>query len=346
VSGNGPEHPETTSVNGTGHSETQEDSAPSLADAETVQVPVPADLDESGAESAPESDPSPDVESATAGPSESAGVNGNGHGQLGGMPPPWQRMPAVAKADRTDPAVAEDHPARDTEPPAESASIGELTGAGSAGAGLAGAGAAGAGTAGAGTAGTSAAGSAGADFSDYTDYDIPGSRTRGSVDPPTVRTRTPKPSAHPRAAAGASSARSSDPDEGGTVGGFPMSWPRNRRPRQAALQLKRLDPWSVLKVALVLAVVLYLVWLVAVGVLYGVLDGLGVWERLNGQYADLVAEQSGQQLISAGRVFGVAAVIGAVNSLLFAVALSVGAFVYNVSADLVGGVEVTLSERD
>jgi hypothetical protein len=126
----------------------------------------------------------------------------------------------------------------------------------------------------------------------------------------------------------------------------PKDWPRNRRPRQAALQLKRLDPWSVLKIALVLAVVLYLVWLVAVGVLYGVLDGIGVWDRLNGQYADLVAEQSGDQLISAGRVFGVAAVIGAVNSLLLAVAMSVGAFVYNVAADLVGGIEVTLSERD
>jgi hypothetical protein len=47
-----------------------------------------------------------------------------------------------------------------------------------------------------------------------------------------------------------------------------------------------------------------------------------------------------------GRVFGFAAVIGAVNSLLFAVAVTVGAFVYNVSADLVGGIEVTLSERD
>lgn len=129
-------------------------------------------------------------------------------------------------------------------------------------------------------------------------------------------------------------------------GAFGMSWPRNRRPRQASLQLKRLDPWSVLKIALVLAVVLYLVWMVAVGLLYGVLDGIGVWDRLNGQYADLVTEQAGEQLISAGRVFGAAAVIGAVNSLLFAVALSVAAFVYNVSADLVGGVEVTLSERD
>jgi hypothetical protein len=123
---------------------------------------------------------------------------------------------------------------------------------------------------------------------------------------------------------------------------------RNRPPRQAALQLKRLDPWSVLKLALVLAVVLFFIWLVAVGVLYGVLDGMGVWDRLNGTYADLVSGEvpSGSPLISAGRVFGLAAVIGAINSLLFAVAVTVGAFVYNVSADLVGGIEVTLSERD
>jgi Transmembrane domain of unknown function (DUF3566) len=123
---------------------------------------------------------------------------------------------------------------------------------------------------------------------------------------------------------------------------------RNRQPRQAALQLKRLDPWSVLKLALVLAVVLFFIWLVAVGVLYGVLDGMGVWDRLNGTYADLVSGEAptGSPLISAGRVFGLAAVIGAINSLLFAVAITVGAFVYNVSADLVGGIEVTLSERD
>ncbi|GEL20618.1 DUF3566 domain-containing protein [Pseudonocardia asaccharolytica] len=123
---------------------------------------------------------------------------------------------------------------------------------------------------------------------------------------------------------------------------------RGRPPRQAALQLKRLDPWSVLKLAGVLAVVLFFIWLVAVGVLYGILDGMGVWDRLNGTYADLVSGEthSGSTLISAGPVFGFAAVVGAINSLLFAVALTIGAFVYNVSADLVGGIEVTLSERD
>jgi hypothetical protein len=142
------------------------------------------------------------------------------------------------------------------------------------------------------------------------------------------------------------------PDErtGGRTSGFagPSRSSRARPPRQASLQLKRLDPWSVLKLALVLAVVLFLIWLVTVGVLYGVLDGIGVWDRLNGTYADLVSGEapSGSPLISAGRVFGIAAVVGAINSLLFAVAVTVGAFVYNVSADLVGGIEVTLSERD
>ena len=61
-----------------------------------------------------------------------------------------------------------------------------------------------------------------------------------------------------------------------------------------------------LKLALVLAVVLFFIWLVAVGVLYGVLDGMGVWDRLNGTYADLVSGEAatGSPLISAGRVLG------------------------------------------
>ena len=125
-------------------------------------------------------------------------------------------------------------------------------------------------------------------------------------------------------------------------------WVPSEPPTWGRMFLVHLDPWSVLKLALVLAVVLFFIWLVAVGVLYGALDGMGVWDRLNGTYADLVSGEAptGSPLISAGRVFGLAAVVGAINSLLFAVAVTIGAFVYNVSADLVGGVEVTLSERD
>jgi hypothetical protein len=122
-----------------------------------------------------------------------------------------------------------------------------------------------------------------------------------------------------------------------------------RGPRRASLQIKRFDPWSVLKLSLVLGVALFFVWLVAVGVLYAVLDGMGVWDKVNGTANELFqANASGgaQPLISAGRVFGIAAIIGAVNIVLFSALATVGAFVYNVSADLAGGLEVTLAERE
>jgi hypothetical protein len=122
-----------------------------------------------------------------------------------------------------------------------------------------------------------------------------------------------------------------------------------RGPRRANLQVKRFDPWSVLKLSLVLGVALFFVWLVAVGVLYAVLDGMGVWDKVNGISGELLNGSdgtTGEPLISAGRVFGIAAIIGAINIVLFSALATVGAFVYNVSADLAGGLEVTLAERE
>ena len=123
-----------------------------------------------------------------------------------------------------------------------------------------------------------------------------------------------------------------------------------RGPRRASLQVKRFDPWSVLKLSLVLGVAMFFVWLVAVGVLYTVLDGMGVWDKLNGTYSSLVSGEGGNApaspLISAGRVFGIAAILGAINIVLLSALATVSAFIYNVSADLAGGLEVTLSERE
>ncbi|MGH3796857.1 MAG: DUF3566 domain-containing protein [Pseudonocardiaceae bacterium] len=122
-----------------------------------------------------------------------------------------------------------------------------------------------------------------------------------------------------------------------------------RIPRRASLQLRYLEPWSVLKVSLVLSVAGFVAWMIAVGVLYSVLAGMGVWDQLNGTYSDLTSvsnPQVGQELISAGGVFGVAALIGLVNIVLITATCTVGAFIYNASSDLVGGIEVTLAERD
>ncbi|HEY9476032.1 MAG TPA: DUF3566 domain-containing protein [Mycobacteriales bacterium] len=116
-------------------------------------------------------------------------------------------------------------------------------------------------------------------------------------------------------------------------------------PRRARLQLKHIDPWSTLKLSLVLAVALFVVWMVAVGLLYGVLDGMGVFDKINGLYQDVTGKGSAQ-IVGPGLVLGTAALIGAINIVLFTALATVGSFVYNMCADLVGGVEVTLSEHD
>jgi hypothetical protein len=144
-----------------------------------------------------------------------------------------------------------------------------------------------------------------------------------------------------------------NPAAGGqsAMSGTPSALRRpGRGPRRASLQVKRFDPWSVLKLSLVLGVAMFFVWLVAVGVLYTVLDGMGVWDKLNGTYSSLVSGEGGNApsdpLISAGRVFSIAAILGAINIVLLSALTTVSAFIYNVSADLAGGLEVTLSERE
>ena len=89
--------------------------------------------------------------------------------------------------------------------------------------------------------------------------------------------------------------------------------------------------------------------MVAVGVLYGVLSGMGVFETLNdlfGQLGSASGSEVGGEVITPGVVFGGAAVIGAINVVLLTALCTVATFIYNLCSDLVGGLEVTLSERD
>ena len=124
---------------------------------------------------------------------------------------------------------------------------------------------------------------------------------------------------------------------------------KSRGPRRARLQLRHIDTWSALKISLVLSIALFFIWMVAVGVLYGVLSALGVFKTLNdlfGQLGSASGSGGGGDVVTPGVVFGGAAVIGAINIVLMTALCTVGTFIYNLCSDLVGGLELTLSERD
>jgi hypothetical protein len=122
---------------------------------------------------------------------------------------------------------------------------------------------------------------------------------------------------------------------------------RTPGPLRASMQIRRVDPWSTLKVSLVLSVALFFVWMIAVAFLYLVLGGMGVWSKLNSNVGDLLNNTSGSaELVSSGTIFGGAVLIGLVNIVLLTAAATIGAFIYNLTTDLIGGVEVTLADRD
>ncbi|MDY6869842.1 MAG: DUF3566 domain-containing protein [Actinomycetota bacterium] len=120
-------------------------------------------------------------------------------------------------------------------------------------------------------------------------------------------------------------------------------------PVRASMQIRRVDPWSALKVSLVLSVALFFVWMIAVAFLYLALGGMGVWSKLNSNVGDLLTSTSGSsggELVSSGTIFGGAALVGLVNIVILTAMATAGAFIYNLTTDLVGGVEVTLADRD
>jgi hypothetical protein len=118
-----------------------------------------------------------------------------------------------------------------------------------------------------------------------------------------------------------------------------------RLPRRARLQLRHINPWTVFKFACALSIALFVIWLLTIAALYGVLDATGVVGRINDAVTTIDGPGSTPP-IRPGLVFLSALAIGVVNVVLFIALTTIGSVVYNLFADLIGGIEVTLSERE
>jgi hypothetical protein len=123
----------------------------------------------------------------------------------------------------------------------------------------------------------------------------------------------------------------------------PLATGRPLKGRKARLALRRLDPWSVFVMSLLLSLFLAVITIVAAFVLYGILSAIGVPHSINKGVTEV---KGGSAVLTEGRFVGVAALIAAINVVLLTALATLGSLLYNVCASFTGGLEVTLAERD
>ncbi|WTR15796.1 DUF3566 domain-containing protein [Streptomyces sp. NBC_00138] len=125
------------------------------------------------------------------------------------------------------------------------------------------------------------------------------------------------------------------------------------RTRKARLRVSKADPWSVMKVSFLLSIALGICTIVAVAVLWMVLDAMGVFTEVGSTISDATtSEQSGKggfdlvAFLSLSRVMVFTTVIAVIDVVLATALATLGSFIYNLSAGFVGGVELTLAEDE
>lgn len=124
---------------------------------------------------------------------------------------------------------------------------------------------------------------------------------------------------------------------------------RPRAVRRAKLRLVRLDPWSVTKVTFLLSIAFGVMCAVAVFLIFSIMDASGLWDNVNSTIQSLVKQKGDDKFdineyVGMSRVMGITMLIAAVNVVLLTALATLGAFIYNMAASLLGGVEVTLAE--
>ena len=171
---------------------------------------------------------------------------------------------------------------------------------------------------------------------------------------------TPKPSAAPDAVPGApggAPAAVTTPSRAATFVPVASTLPAeaeartahpSRRTRKARLRLSRIDPWSVMKTTFLFSIAFGVMMVVAAFVLWTVLAGSGALESANTFINTLIGDQDTAfnigDFLSASRVLGFATVVAAVDVVIITAVATLFAFLYNLAATVMGGLEITLAE--
>jgi hypothetical protein len=123
-----------------------------------------------------------------------------------------------------------------------------------------------------------------------------------------------------------------------------------RKPRKARLRLVQVDAWSVMKTAFLLSIAFGVVTVVSVLMVWSVLGAAGVWDSINTTVQNVLGEESATQFdvenyLGTSRVLGFTLLVSVIDVVLLTAIATLGAFLYNMAAALLGGIEVTLAEE-
>ena len=123
-----------------------------------------------------------------------------------------------------------------------------------------------------------------------------------------------------------------------------------RRTRKARLRLSRLDPWSVMKTSFLFSIAAGIMLVVATYAVWTVLSTSGLFPAINDIVASVVSTPGDttpfriEEYINTRKVLGVAALIACVDVVIFTALATLGSFLYNLAATVLGGLEITLAE--
>jgi hypothetical protein len=104
-----------------------------------------------------------------------------------------------------------------------------------------------------------------------------------------------------------------------------------------------------MKTAFLLSIAFGLVTLVSVFMIWSVLGAAGVWDSINQTVQNILGGDGAgdfdvQNYVGVSRVMGFTMLVAVIDVVLITAIATLGAFLYNMAAALLGGIEVTLTE--
>jgi hypothetical protein len=121
--------------------------------------------------------------------------------------------------------------------------------------------------------------------------------------------------------------------------------------RKARLRMSRIDPWSVMKTAFLLSIAFGIVTWVAVFIIWSAIGAAGVFDNINSTVQEVLGTPTAEPFrvenyVNTGKVMGFTTLLACADVLIITALATLGSFLYNIAATLLGGLEITLASED